>query len=105
MGALLAILRSGATVSAPTRRRIGSAALLTGVAILAGVAVARYRGAGYRLPFSFSYTGYALVALWLIDRGADGFKGPVKRVLESGPLVYLGKISYGIYVFHLPIRR
>ncbi len=29
--------------------------------------------------------------------------GPVRRVLEVGPLVWIGRISYGLYLFHWPI--
>jgi len=34
----------------------------------------------------------------------DGFKGLVKYVLESRVMVYIGKISYGLYVYHLFIQ-
>jgi peptidoglycan/LPS O-acetylase OafA/YrhL len=37
---------------------------------------------------------------WLIGGAADGFSGVGGRLLESGPLVYLGRISYGLYIFH-----
>jgi peptidoglycan/LPS O-acetylase OafA/YrhL len=30
-----------------------------------------------------------------------GFGGATGRVLELWPLLYLGRISYGIYIFHL----
>jgi peptidoglycan/LPS O-acetylase OafA/YrhL len=43
----------------------------------------------------------ALAFVWLIDRAGQGFGGLVGRVLELKPLVYLGKISYGVYVYHL----
>ncbi len=34
-------------------------------------------------------------------RAAQGFSGVVGTILELRPLVYLGKISYGIYIYHL----
>jgi peptidoglycan/LPS O-acetylase OafA/YrhL len=37
---------------------------------------------------------------WLVFSAANGFRGPFGWLLNSGPLCYLGKISYGLYVFH-----
>jgi peptidoglycan/LPS O-acetylase OafA/YrhL len=37
---------------------------------------------------------------WVVWTAAQGFPGIVGKVLSWGPLVYLGKISYGLYVFH-----
>lgn len=37
---------------------------------------------------------------WLIHRAAIGFKGAAGRLLCWKPLLYLGQISYGLYVFH-----
>ena len=49
----------------------------------------------------FENTMWALLFVWLIDRASRGFVGLVGRVLESRLLMYLGKISYGLYVVHL----
>ncbi len=43
----------------------------------------------------------ALAFVWLIDCASRGFGGFVGRVLELKPIVYLGKISYGVYVYHM----
>jgi peptidoglycan/LPS O-acetylase OafA/YrhL len=45
-------------------------------------------------------TGAALVFCWLIGSASQGFGGLFGRLLEWRPIVYLGKISYGIYIFH-----
>jgi peptidoglycan/LPS O-acetylase OafA/YrhL len=37
---------------------------------------------------------------WVILSGATGFNGWFGRFLQWSPMAYLGKISYGIYVFH-----
>jgi peptidoglycan/LPS O-acetylase OafA/YrhL len=42
----------------------------------------------------------APAALGVVYPVARGIQGPVGRILEWGPLVYLGKISYGLYIFH-----
>jgi len=44
----------------------------------------------------------AMCCFWLIGTASLGeFKGAVKLFLENKVVKYLGKISYGIYVFHL----
>ena len=48
----------------------------------------------------FEYTIWAMFFVWLIDGAARGFTGVSGRVLELKPLLYLGQISYGLYVFH-----
>ena len=101
MGALLGLLRDGGGTSAAIRRWLGRVALGVGLTILAIIFATGLYGIGWRLPFAARYSAYALVAFWLIDRAADGFGGWTRAVLESPPLLYLGKISFGIYVLHL----
>jgi peptidoglycan/LPS O-acetylase OafA/YrhL len=45
-------------------------------------------------------TVLALFYLWLVNRAAKGFSGLPGRILELKPLVFIGKISYGLYVYH-----
>ncbi|MEO7682789.1 MAG: acyltransferase, partial [Gemmatimonadaceae bacterium] len=45
-------------------------------------------------------TAQATIFAWLIYRASFGFGGLTGRVLSARPLVYLGRISYGIYVYH-----
>jgi peptidoglycan/LPS O-acetylase OafA/YrhL len=42
----------------------------------------------------------SLIFVWLISSTSIGFKGLPGTFLEFAPLKYLGKISYGIYVYH-----
>ncbi len=37
---------------------------------------------------------------WVVHRAALGFGGVWGRLLESRPLVYAGRVSYGVYVLH-----
>jgi len=47
------------------------------------------------------YLGYALVSVWLVSRAADGFTGMAGRVMSFRPLLWIGMISYGVYVYHM----
>jgi peptidoglycan/LPS O-acetylase OafA/YrhL len=44
---------------------------------------------------------FSLVSLWLVAQAVRGFRGPVGALLASRPLVYLGSISYGLYLIHV----
>jgi peptidoglycan/LPS O-acetylase OafA/YrhL len=49
---------------------------------------------------------FSLLSVFLILRAStDGFKGVAKWVLENKFIVYCGKISYGLYVFHLFVPK
>ncbi|MEL6109669.1 MAG: acyltransferase [Planctomycetota bacterium] len=41
-----------------------------------------------------------LAFTWMIHRASQGFGGAVGRVLENETLMYLGRISYGLYLLH-----
>ena len=45
-------------------------------------------------------TAFALVSVWLVAGASRGFGGVAGRALSLTPLVYLGTISYGIYLYH-----
>jgi len=42
----------------------------------------------------------SVIALFLISGMSIGFKGLLKSIFENRALMYLGKISYGLYLFH-----
>ena len=46
------------------------------------------------------HTAFAVVAGALIEKMSRGFTGIPGKIAEWPPLVYLGKISYGIYLLH-----
>lgn len=93
VGVLLAVIVSGRTVPAPL-------AWLTPVALVAlGIAVVTFPAAGgpaYHgaLPLMAVASGALLVGLQT--------PGPHVWVLSLTPLVWLGRISYGVYLYHWP---
>jgi peptidoglycan/LPS O-acetylase OafA/YrhL len=50
---------------------------------------------------ALSDTMSALCFSWLVSSAARGFRGPVGAILKSKPILYCGKITYGIYVYHM----
>jgi peptidoglycan/LPS O-acetylase OafA/YrhL len=52
------------------------------------------------LPKSISYLTLAALSAWIIHKASVGVTGPLGYLLEAKPLLYCGKISYGIYVYH-----
>jgi peptidoglycan/LPS O-acetylase OafA/YrhL len=43
----------------------------------------------------------AIFLAWILAASISGMKDRYARLLSWAPLVYLGKISYGIYVYHV----
>lgn len=43
----------------------------------------------------------SVLSLYAVAQAAEGIGGPVGRVLNQPSLLYMGKISYGLYVFHM----
>ena len=102
MGALLALLADKQSrLSAEMLGRILTAALVAGIAFFSLAMLTRFQLRGLRvLDAAFYNFGLGLIFFWLIGRASRGFTGPVGKVLSLKPLIYLGAISYGIYVYH-----
>jgi peptidoglycan/LPS O-acetylase OafA/YrhL len=103
MGALVAARSRMAATDAGQRWRVlrRSAALalggLVGLQALSGI--------GASSPANIEQTLYAVAFAWLIAAAQSGFKGIIGRLLSCllswPPLVWLGVISYGVYVYHM----
>jgi peptidoglycan/LPS O-acetylase OafA/YrhL len=94
-------LGAGALLALPVARRpIMNIGLLIGAPLLA-VSLA-LRLAGFTtVPFEVALdVGVSLTAAWLVGRAAEGFSGSFAAFLTARPVVYVGTISYGLYLFH-----
>lgn len=43
---------------------------------------------------------FSVMGFWLIAQAVAGFTGPVKAFLENRAVIYFGRISYGLYIYH-----
>lgn len=96
MGSLIAILVNRANGAEILRRwlrmplAVGSILLAVALSILSSG----------RWGLIFADTATAIFFGWLIYSASRGFSGLTGRGLSSAPLVFIGRISYGIYVYH-----
>jgi peptidoglycan/LPS O-acetylase OafA/YrhL len=101
VGALTALLFHADPTGRRLRPGLTRVALPLGAGVLCALlALAHYGVAVGTITFVVGETALGLVFAWLVASATWGFGGVVGRVLEWRPIAYLGKISYGIYIFH-----
>jgi peptidoglycan/LPS O-acetylase OafA/YrhL len=98
-GALLALLLHDPSSAKGVDRGLRLFALPGGLAALALLSVLYRRGLHWPNEVLLD-VALALVFSWLVRGAARGFRGMAGWVFEARPILYLGAISYGIYVYH-----
>jgi peptidoglycan/LPS O-acetylase OafA/YrhL len=76
---------------------------LTALAGIGWIALLVREASGHALPLplmAIKQTLQAVVFGWMVAGAARGFTGVAGRVLSAGPVVYVGRISYGVYLAH-----
>lgn len=100
MGAALSLVLGGRTPAWTTARRLA----LGGVCMLVLASMGLVLPAIERIPTWVTQVRYPAVALLcagLLVSLLGVEDGPLRRVFASRSAVYLGRISYGLYVFHI----
>lgn len=98
LGALLAIVLAVRPPGPAMERRLGIAGPVAFAALLAGWAVAEGTDAAY-------YRGGSVVhaVLVCVVIASALHRGPLRRALGIGPAAWVGRLSYGLYLFHWPV--
>jgi len=99
IGAVLALVAHADREQGVLRRRLAGVALPVGLVMYA-ILFWMQHSYDRHAALALEDTGAALVFCWLIGTASMGFAGRFGRLLEWRPIAYLGKISYGIYVYH-----
>jgi peptidoglycan/LPS O-acetylase OafA/YrhL len=100
MGALLAVWSDPAFKKKEYATRLRRAGLYVGLPLFALIFVLQYLHTALLFRVTFSDISITLLAVWLISRASTGFEGKIGSLLEWRPLVYIGTISYGVYLIH-----
>lgn len=87
-GALVAL------IGGRTGRRLAVGCTATAIAVLA------LAGGTWPKAVATDLAAAGLFA-WAVHRAAGGFRGPGGWLLAIAPLRYLGRVSYGMYVYHV----
>jgi peptidoglycan/LPS O-acetylase OafA/YrhL len=102
LGALIAYLDQKSSDSAPWRMLY--TLLVTGVMLPAAVWLIVFglpQNFGTAFNFALPDLVVSLVFGWLVLGAKTGYQNFFGRILAWQPVVFLGRISYGIYVYHL----
>lgn len=104
LGALLAYIEQDDGLRLK-KQNILSRLLVAGSVVMAIQAVLFMTDGGKGFRLVMAYLAPSLVFTWLVGRAANGFAGWFGAVLDWRPLRYMGKISYGVYLYHYFMPR
>jgi peptidoglycan/LPS O-acetylase OafA/YrhL len=100
LGALLALYTYEPNFC-ESKQRLLNLGFWVGLPLFVALPILRMAEVGNDFRFIFRNAIVSLFFVWLVARASKGFRGIIGSFLEFKPILYLGKISYGIYVYHL----
>ncbi|WP_268904155.1 acyltransferase family protein [Candidatus Frankia alpina] len=102
VGAALAVWRGQRTKPISTRAR----SVMSVVGCLAGatmIVIWTTVSGESRALYAGGFLGVAIVVMLLVASLVEAPKGPVSKLLAWAPLTFIGRISYGLYLWHWPV--
>ncbi|MCM3885932.1 acyltransferase [Frankia sp. R82] len=102
VGAALAVWRGQRT--RPISERARSVLSVAGCVAAAALLVVWMTVSGQSRPLYLGgFLGVALLVMVLVAALVEAPKGPLSRFLSLAPLTFIGRISYGLYLWHWPV--
>ncbi len=78
--------------------------VVLGILFCIGLIAVKQEGIGSIVMASVGHTVLAILGLAIVLLAVlDNDRGVIRRFFRSSPLVWLGTVSYGIYIFHQPM--
>lgn len=100
MGALLAQARHSLLTKETIRKYVNRLILPVGLVLSVCLWALVYFEINWSANIVLFDLSVAMIFCWFINSASMGFGGVAGSLMASRPLVYCGKISYGIYVYH-----
>lgn len=106
VGSLLACLWSGPTRHFDRQRNVEKIAANAGqwvpmVGLVAAIVIAYFTTTSSKWIYSGALGAFALISAVLVIGSMN--PGPLRSVLGTKPFVMIGRVSYGLYLYHWPI--
>jgi peptidoglycan/LPS O-acetylase OafA/YrhL len=102
LGGLFAVLAAGSEADRSLAARLRTAGLVIGLPLSAFAIFAQHREA-YALWLLSAELGLGMTFAWVVTGAAIGFGGIGRRLLGGSVVEHIGRISYGIYVYHFNV--
>jgi len=103
IGGVLAVLDSSSFGNQLARKILTNVGLWIAMPLMVVEPILRHLGWVDHLLGSMSTTCWALAFAWIVWRSAKGFRGLMGRLLSQNQMVAIGRVSYGIYVYHFMV--
>lgn len=105
LGAVAAIVVQDPTLLQKVRKWLPGIALLSALSLGAVALLVKDRASQLHFMNTFGFTALGVVFAWMVTWSYmfDGRRNAWDRLFSLKPLRLLGRYSYGLYVYHLPI--
>lgn len=103
LGGLLSAFKASGQSGQRLAKQLCSIGLWVGAPLVVAFIVGGMLRVDFQILSVFGGTGAGLFFTWMVSRASEGFTGIAGAILNNKLLVYSGKISYAVYLFHFEV--